>query len=560
MKKKIFLSVFFLLFAMILLSAMTIVAVLYGNVIGQNQDSLRSFADVISGPCELHGADFLKELVTEDYRITWISSDGSVLYDNRSDVLGMENHADREEVEEAMIYGAGESNRYSDTLMERTFYYAKRISDGSILRVSRSYSSVLPYLLYALLTAGGFLLAAAALSLIAARLLSASIANPINQIRLDTPDRIVAPYRELIPLVDRISVQQRQIKEQMQNLKRKQDEFRAITENMNEGFLVIGKQGEVVSYNSSALALFAAGPDEGRITHVCDFDDSPEFQNIVSRSLDGYHTELTVPRGKRYYHLIANPIEDGVKTVGAVIVILDVTEKEEGEKMRREFTANVSHELKTPLTSISATAEVMRSGLIGGKDIQHFAGNIYTESKRLIALVNDIIKLSRLDEGASNVIFTKEEVFFTKIIESVVKRLSVASEAKHLSITTQVEDIKIYGCAPILEDMVYNLCDNAIKYNKEGGSVEILLFRLESDVILSVKDTGIGIPHDEIPRIFERFYRVDKSHSNEIGGTGLGLSIVKHAALLHDAEISVTSEINQGTMISVTFRNQYRKV
>ena len=202
----------------------------------------------------------------------------------------------------------------------------------------------------------------------------------------------------------------------------------------------------------------------------------------------------------------------------------------------------------------------MRSGLIGGKDIQHFAGNIYTESKRLIALVNDIIKLSRLDEGASNVIFTKEEVFFTKIIESVVKRLSVASEAKHLSITTQVEDIKIYGCAPILEDMVYNLCDNAIKYNKEGGSVEILLFRLESDVILSVKDTGIGIPYDEIPRIFERFYRVDKSHSNEIGGTGLGLSIVKHAALLHDAEISVTSEINQGTMISVTFRNQYRKV
>lgn len=558
MKRKIFLSVFLLLMIMILLSSAVIVVVLYGNVIDQNKDNLKSFAEAISGPCELHGSDFLEEITLTDTRITWIAADGSVRYDNRADAGEMENHSEREEIKEAIESGVGESDRYSDTLMERTFYFAQRLSDGSVLRVAKSYSSIFPYLLYAFLTAAGFLLVAAVLSIAAAKALSASIAGPINRIKLNTPEKLASPYRELAPLVDRISTLQRQIKEQMQNLKRKQEEFQAITENMSEGFLVIGRQGEVVSYNSSALSLFAVNPDSKGVIYAANFDDSPDFQSVVSRSLAGYHTEMTIPRGQRYYQLIANPIEDGAKTVGAVLLVLDVTEKEEGEKLRREFTANVSHELKTPLTSISATAEVLRSGLIEGKDIQHFAGNIYTESKRLIALVNDIIKLSRLDEGSANPAFAKEQVSLSKIINIVVKRLSVAAQEKHLTVTVTADDSTVYGCAPILEDMVYNLCDNAIKYNKVNGYVAISLSRMEDEVALSVKDGGIGIPHDEIPRIFERFYRVDKSHSNEVGGTGLGLSIVKHAALLHGAEIRVVSEPNLGTEFVVTFKNQQR--
>ncbi len=554
MKRKIFLSVFFLLFFMILISSSTIMVILYGNFINQSKVELRSFSDAISIPSGLHGTDFLSEMVSNDYRITLIAPTGEVLYDNRADISEMENHLNREEVMEAFEGGIGESDRYSDTLMERTFYHSRLLSDGNVLRISKSYSSMPAFLLKALPPMGLFLFIACVLSLVAARLLSSAIANPINKMDLMSTSHIASPYRELTPLIDRISAQQDQIKEQMQNLKRKQDEFHAITENMSEGFIVIGKQGEVVSYNSSALALFAIKHEDSGVVSIYDFDNSPAFQNAVARSLNGYHTELTMPRGQRYYNVIANPIEDSAGIVGSVIIALDVTEKEEREKLRREFTANVSHELKTPLTSISVTAEVMRSGLIGSDDIKHFAGNIYSEAKRLIALVNDIIKLSRLDEGGPDGNLAKDDVSLVKIINTVVDRLSVAAETKHLKISVQTDESTVYGCAPILEDMIYNLYDNAIKYNKDGGAVKLTLTHREDDVVFSVKDTGIGIPHDEIPRIFERFYRVDKSHSNEIGGTGLGLSIVKHAAMMHNAEIRVKSELDCGTEISILFK------
>ena len=379
--------------------------------------------------------------------------------------------------------------------------------------------------------------------------LSKRIVRPLNDIDLEHPEQ-ANTYEELSPFLRKIEVQNKQINRQIKELRRQQMEFSAITENMKEGFLIIDVKQNILSYNSSALKLLDVNGnvENENILHL---NRSEDFQNAIIKSLKGEHTEQSMKFGERYYQLLANPVYQDNKVSGAIIVIMDVTEKEQREALRREFTANVSHELKTPLTSISGTAEIMANGLVKQEDIPHFANNIYKESQRLITLVGDIIKLSKLEE--MDMTEQKEMVDLAEVVTSVTESLQIPASKKSISLIVQMEPCMVWGIPSILNEIVYNLCDNAVKYNVEKGTVYVKLEKKDKRVCLTVEDTGIGIPREEQERIFERFYRVDKSHSKDIGGTGLGLSIVKHGVAYHNAELKLESEVGKGTKITILF-------
>lgn len=482
-------------------------------------------------------------------RVTWIDADGTVLFDNYADTSTMDNHLDRREVAVAIENGTGFASRYSGTLSVKTEYYARKLEDGTILRIAVDHTSVFQLLYRLLLPLIGVL----GLLIFLAAVLSGRIAKqavrPINDIDLDHVED-TEPYEELSPLLTKISSQSRRIEEQVEQLQRQRREFEAITENMSEGFLIVDSHTNLLSYNSSAKRMLGVEnlPEHETVLAI---NRSSGFRGVLEKALAGRHSQTIFQYKERQYQFLANPVRQHGQIVGAVILLMDVTERMEQEAMRREFTANVSHELKTPLTSISGYAEIIEAGIVKEEDISRFAGKIHEEAMRLLTLVNDILKISRLDEDVD--LPEKESVDLYSLSEQILSRLQPQAEKRDIHMELSGDHESVLGQRQVLDDMVFNLCDNAIKYNKEQGSLAVRIQKTEEGICLSVQDTGVGIPYEHRDRIFERFYRVEKSHSKELGGTGLGLSIVKHGAQLHDAQIRVNSTVGQGTTITLIF-------
>lgn len=552
MTRKIFQSIIAVVISVLLLSLALITGVLYNHFETAMLDQLRTTAQFAEQGVEREGMAYFDSLHAQNCRVTWIAADGTVKYDNRSDPKTMENHADRQEVREAMENDSGTSVRRSSTLSEHTMYYAKRLSDGTVLRLSMSQRSVL-FLMGGMLSPLVFIfLAACLLAGVLSYRVSKKIVKPLSEIDLKHPEQ-VETYDELSPFLQRIAAQNREIDARMAEIRKQQQEFSMITENMSEGLFVVDRNYQILSYNKSAMQIFGMDPRQEH-ENLLAVNRSEGFRNAVDSALKGRHTQENLELNGRVYQIIANAVcqpDFAEDMVGAVILVLDVTEKEAQEQYRREFTANVSHELKTPLTSISGIAEIIRNGIVKPEDIPHFAGKIYDESQRLITLIGDIIKLSRLDEN--QVPMERETVDMLEMARDVVQQLSSVARKSGVTLVANGSHGQVQGVRQVLGEMVYNLCENAVKYNRAGGRVWVDVQQVADHVVLRVKDTGIGIPAAEQGRIFERFYRVDKSHSKAVGGTGLGLSIVKHGAALHHATISVSSEPEQGTEITLTF-------
>ena len=552
MTRKIFQSIIAVVISVLLLSLALITGVLYNHFETTMLDQLRTTAQFAEQGVEQEGMAYFDSLHAQNCRVTWIAADGTVKYDNRSNPKTMENHADRQEVREAMENDSGTSVRRSSTLSEHTMYYAKRLSDGTVLRLSMSQRSVL-FLMGGMRSPLVFIfLAACLLAGVLSYRVSKKIVKPLSEIDLKHPEQ-VETYDELSPFLQRIAAQNREIDARMAEIRKQQQEFSMITENMSEGLFVVDRNYQILSYNKSAMQIFGMDPRQEH-ENLLAVNRSEGFRNAVDSALKGRHTQENLELNGRVYQIIANAVcqpDFAEDMVGAVILVLDVTEKEAQEQYRREFTANVSHELKTPLTSISGIAEIIRNGIVKPEDIPHFAGKIYDESQRLITLIGDIIKLSRLDEN--QVPMERETVDMLEMARDVVQQLSSVARKNGVTLVANGTHGQVQGVRQVLGEMVYNLCENAVKYNRAGGRVWVDVQQVADHVVLRVKDTGIGIPAAEQGRIFERFYRVDKSHSKAVGGTGLGLSIVKHGAALHHATISVSSEPEQGTEITLTF-------
>lgn len=552
MTRKIFQSIIAVVISVLLLSLALITGVLYNHFETTMLDQLRTTAQFAEQGVEREGMAYFDDLHARNCRVTWIAADGTVKYDNRSNPKTMENHADRQEVREAMENDSGTSVRRSSTLSEHTMYYAKRLSDGTVLRLSMSQRSVL-FLMGGMLSPLVFIfLAACLLAGVLSYRVSKKIVKPLSEIDLKHPEQ-VETYDELSPFLQRIAAQNREIDARMAEIRKQQQEFSMITENMSEGLFVVDRNYQILSYNKSAMQIFGMDPRQEH-ENLLAVNRSEGFRNAVDSALKGHHAQENLELNGRVYQIIANAVcqpDFAEDMVGAVILVLDVTEKEAQEQYRREFTANVSHELKTPLTSISGIAEIIRNGIVKPEDIPHFAGKIYDESQRLITLIGDIIKLSRLDEN--QVPMERETVDMLEMARDVVQQLSSVARKNGVTLVANGTHGQVQGVRQVLGEMVYNLCENAVKYNRAGGRVWVDVQQVADHVVLRVKDTGIGIPAAEQGRIFERFYRVDKSHSKAVGGTGLGLSIVKHGAALHHATISVSSEPEQGTEITLTF-------
>lgn len=485
-----------------------------------------------------------------DKRITLIDKDGRVIADTDADAGSMNNHSDRAEFKAAQQDGSGISVRYSDTLTEKTVYYAKKLTDGRVLRVSTTHYTALSVLFGLIQPFLVIMIIAFVLSFFLSSRIAKSIIKPINEIDPDKPE-MCDTYDELSPFLHKIINQRQTINEHLDRAKQMQDEFKLITENMSEGFLVIDKNGNLLSGNTAAMKLLDAQKTDGNVLTI---NRTSSFRNTVQTTLNGKRAENTMNHDGRTYNLIANPVIEKEKVIGAVIVIIDITESAKRESIRREFTANVSHELKTPLTSISGFAELMKSGGVPEETVVDFSNSIYTEAQRLISLVTDIIKISELDERNEH--FVAEKVDLYELSKEIIQSLKMNAEKKNISLNLIGEAAQITGVKQILYEMIYNLCDNAIKYNKENGVVDVIINTADDKIKLSVRDTGIGIPQSQQDRVFERFYRVDKSRSKAEGGTGLGLSIVKHGAIYHNADISLESALGKGTAITLTFNRK----
>ena len=548
MTKRIFRSIMAVSLSVLLASLVLIVGVLYGYFQDRVTAELAQSTAYIARGVESQGMDYLSGGLPEDRRITWIGAGGEVLFDNWQTAVDMENHGEREEVHEAMLLGRGTASRYSSTLSQKTVYYALRLSDGSVLRLADTQYSVWVLVLQAMQPVVLMMLLAFCLALWLAGRVSRQLVEPINAIDLNEPGD-EAPYEELSPLIGKIRSQNRQIQRQVETLRQRREEFDAITENMSEGLLVIDQETRVLSHNSAALKLLGCERlvEEGE--SVLALDREAGFRRCVEEALAGRRREELLERDGECRRVFASPVEqDGVQN-GAVLIVLDVTEKEQREALRREFTANVSHELKTPLTSILGTAEILENGLVKPEDIPHFAGNIHREAQRLIGLVNDIIKLSRLDEGSPAAQW--EAVDLYRLSRSILDQLAVAAEKKQVTMTLEGGSALARGVPQIVEEIIYNLCDNAVAYNHAGGTVTVTVSDTPEGGRVTVRDTGIGIPREAQGRVFERFYRVDKSHSS--GGTGLGLSIVKHGAAYLGAQVTLESEPGKGSTFILTF-------
>ena len=555
MTKKIFRSILLAAVSVLLASLVIIMGCLYDYYRNVQEKQLRDELRLASYGVEADGLDYLEQLTspyrfpsTADFRLTWIAADGEVLFDTHVPAAEMENHAGRAEVKEALAEGESGGVRYSETLTERTLYYAQRLTDGTILRISISQLTVFalamgmlqPILLTAIL--------AVILSALLARRMAKRIVAPLNRLDLDKPLENDA-YEELSPLLGRIHQQHRQIEAQLRELRRKTEEFEQITENMSEGLVLLDRKGVILSINPAARTIFhASSACVGQDFLVVDRDH--EINLAIQTALEGGHSEVRAVRNDREYQFDISRITVDGLTAGTVLLAFDVTEQAAAERSRREFTANVSHELKTPLQSIMGSAELLENGLVKQEDVPQFVGVIRTEAARLVTLVEDIIHLSQLDEGTAP---EKEQVNLLELADSAVSALRERAEERHIGLSVSGENLMVDGVRNFLYEMFYNLIDNAIKYNIDGGKVEVTVLTGDTAATVSVKDTGIGIPPEYQARVFERFFRVDKSRSKASGGTGLGLSIVKHIAQYHHAEIKLHSGNGRGTIIEILF-------
>ncbi|MEF2699822.1 MAG: ATP-binding protein [Oscillospiraceae bacterium] len=550
MTKRIFRSIFLVAVAVLLACLILIMGVLYEYFNTMQRNTLAAQMTLAAQGVQNEGLSYLNGLEESTYRLTWIQADGTVLYDSRADETAMENHADREEIQEALSTGVGESERTSATLAEKTLYRAVRLSDGSVLRIGVTQYTVVTLLLGMLQPIAIVLLAAIVLSVILAKRVSKQITEPLNALDLDRPLENET-YEELSPVLTRIERQHRQINSQLEQLRQKQDEFAAITGSMSEGLVLLDDKNTILSINPAAARLF--GTDAACIgQNMLTVDRSLAMQKLIADAQAGTRGEAVVALAGGTYQIDASPVTSNDKRIGVCILAFDVTEKAQAEQMRREFSANVSHELKTPLQSIMGSAELIENGLVKQEDLPRFVGHIRSEAGRLVTLIDDIIRLSQLDEGGE---LPVESVNLTALAGEAADALSGAAGAKNVTITVEGAPAEMQGVRRLLYEIVYNLCDNAIKYNVDGGSVKVSVSKESDGVLLSVADTGIGIPSEAQSRVFERFYRVDKSHSKESGGTGLGLSIVKHAAQQHHADIHLESAPGKGTTIQIHFPN-----
>ena len=548
MTKKIFKSTVLVSASVLILGIAFVLGILYQYFGKQLDTELAREASYLAYGVEQQGEEYLQQLKNTDSRITYIGEDGTVIYDNEADAAEMENHKDREEFKEALATGAGEAQRMSSTLSEKTVYYAKRLSDNSVLRVSSTQYSAFALVLQLVQPVLCIIFVMLILAGIFASRIAGKIVEPINELDLEKPDENEV-YEEVAPLLGKISRQNRQIHTQLEEARRNQEEFSIITENMQEGLLVIDSYTMMLSGNSSAWKIFQVNePGTGR--SVYSLDRNEDFRKVIETVLEGKHGSALLHLDNEFVQLIANPVNRDGKTVGAVLLLMNETEKVQRENLRREFSANVSHELKTPLTSISGFAEIIQDGFVKEEDVKKFAGRIYKEAQRLIQLVEDTIRISQLDEGENP--YEWENIDLYTVAKDVCGNLNEAAKKKNVHLYIEGERLICRTVRPILEEILYNLCDNGIKYNKDNGIVSILIRDLGNEVQLSVEDNGIGIPREDRKRVFERFYRVDKSHSKEIGGTGLGLSIVKHGVTFLGGTLNLVSEVDKGTEITVT--------
>jgi len=547
--KKIFKSIMTVCTVVLILGLAFVMGILYRYFGKQISTELEKEAFYAAQGVESSGMEYLEKLDGKNSRITLIDQDGSVLYDSQAEASSMENHKDREEVKEAAETGKGKAVRMSETLSEKTIYYALRLEDGKILRVSSTQYSVLALVYQLIVPVLWILLLMIVLSGLFASRLSKKVVEPVNKLDLEHPEENEV-YEEVAPLLSRMYKQNREIKNQIDTARRQQEEFAIITENMQEGLVVIDRYTMILSGNASVWKLFHVnGPKNGESVYV--LNRSEEFQSIIDKALGGKNNEAVLKVDGSDIHVVANPVMREEQVEGAVLLLVNVTEKLEREKLRREFSANVSHELKTPLTSISGFAEIIQDGYVKEEDVRAFAGRIYKEAQRLITLVEDVIRISQLDEGEVPYEWTETDLYQTA--KNVFGTLSEAAKKQDVHLYIEGDRVQLHTVPNILEEVLFNLCDNAIKYNKPGGNVCICLTENEESVCISVKDNGVGIPKEDQSRVFERFYRVDKSHSKEIGGTGLGLSIVKHGVSFLGGEVELESTPEQGTEITVSF-------
>lgn len=550
MKKRIFRSIIAVAMTVLIAGFVLAVSFLYGYFRDSQVTQLREELAIAALNVNRYGEEYFDGFDSSVFRFTLVAGDGTVLYDTQASAENMENHLDREEIKEAAESGRGSSERYSSTLTERTFYEAVRLENGDILRISASQATVGALIIGMLPGIAAVILAAGAVALILSERMAKKIVSPINGLDLENPEKNDV-YEELAPLLTKISRQHRQISRQMAELKRKKDEFDQITQSMSEGMVMLDKRGFVLSINAAAMKLFeVSGSPEGR--DFLTVDRNPEMSRAVREAMERKRSEFRGERNGREYQFIISRIDTDGETAGVVILCIDVTETAFAERSRREFTANVSHELKTPLQSIIGSAELLEAGLVKPEDTRRFIGNIRNEAARLVSLINDIIRLSQLDEN-SGPVPSPETVDLYGLANEVAAELADRAAERDVKVTVSGGPCMMSGVRGYLYEIVYNLCDNAIRYNKAGGSVEINTGFKNGSPVLTVSDTGIGIPPEHQSRVFERFYRVDKSHSKETGGTGLGLSIVKHAVAYHGGTIKLDSEVNKGTAVTVTF-------
>lgn len=546
MTKKIFKSIVLVAGVVLLASIVIIMGVLYQYFGEVQENQMKDELSISSVAVEEDGVTYLSKLESNRYRITWIKADGTVIYDTKNGADTMENHADREEVREALSSGEGEGTRYSSTLLENTMYCAKRLSDGTVLRISMSRASagalafgmIQPILIV--------LIVALALSGILASQISKRIARPLNDLDLEHPLENNT-YDEISPLLNRINFQHKEIKSQVKELQQKKDEFNQITSSMNEGLVLLDNNGTILSINPAAQNILET--DEYCIgKDFLTIDRRHDMSIAIQNALNNGKSEIRSEINGREYQFDISRIQSANKTIGAVLLAFDITERELAEKTRREFTVNVSHELKTPLQGIIGSVELIEGGMVKPEDMPRFVSHIKEEAKRLVVLIEDIIRLSELDEGSA---MPQSEVDLLNIANEVKNNLDETAKAKNVSIQVSGKNVVIEGVKRLIYEIIFNLCDNAIKYNKDGGKVDISVSETESNSVIKVKDNGIGIAPEEQNHIFERFYRVDKSHSKASGGTGLGLSIVKHAVQYHNGTVTIDSQIGKGTEITI---------
>jgi len=546
MTSKIMKSILSVAIAVLMASLTIITGILYPYFGSVQESQLKDELSLAASATQQLGKGYLEKLNADRYRLTWVNADGTVIYDSHVDAATMENHADREEIREALASGTGSSTRQSSTLTEQTIYEATRLNDGSVLRVSVSRATVLVLVLGMLRPIAIVLVIAIVLSAWLAHRMAKTIVAPLNNLNLDNPMENEA-YEELSPLLHRIHAQHLEIKSQLRTLQHKQNEFEQITGNMKEALVLLDSTGRILSINPAARTLFGAG-----ITCIGeDFLTIDRKQNMrlaLQTAREQGSADFRARENGREYQFDLSRIDSDGNHHGMVILAFDITEQVNAEKNRQEFTANVSHELKTPLQSIIGSAELMENGIVKAEDAPRFVGRIRKEASRLVTLIDDIIRLSQLDDGTD---MPHEEVSLKVLSEEVCETLADAAKLKGVSLEIIGEDGVVNGVRRLLYEVVYNLCDNAIKYNQPGGRVKVTVAQKSGEVLLSVQDTGIGISPEHQEKVFERFYRVDKSHSRQSGGTGLGLSIVKHAVQYHHGRIILESEQNKGTTVSV---------